>query len=63
MAQTRIVVANQDGRLEEFRIIPIDLTRPRDITSPQFNALKRHVLQLLRGERAAAPLEEQGERV
>jgi NitT/TauT family transport system ATP-binding protein len=55
------VMSARPGRIRE--IIPIELPRPRDITSPQFNALKRHVLDLLRSERAAAPLETQGERV
>ncbi|MGJ5075082.1 ABC transporter ATP-binding protein [Bradyrhizobium oligotrophicum] len=50
------VMSARPGRIVE--IIPIDLPRPRDITSPQFNALKRHILALLRGERA-----ERGERV
>ncbi|WP_257167144.1 ABC transporter ATP-binding protein [Bradyrhizobium sp. SRS-191] len=44
------VMSARPGRVVE--IIPIDLPRPRDITSPQFNALKRHILALLRGERA-----------
>ena len=43
------------GKIRE--IIPIDLERPRDITSPQFNAIKRHVLDLLRAERASPDLE------
>ena len=43
------VMSARPGRIVE--IIPIDLPRPRDITSPQFNALKRHILALLRGER------------
>ncbi|MFN5528857.1 ABC transporter ATP-binding protein [Bradyrhizobium sp.] len=43
------VMSARPGRIAE--IIPIDLPRPRDITSPQFNALKRHILALLRGER------------
>ncbi|WP_316237631.1 ABC transporter ATP-binding protein [Bradyrhizobium sp. SZCCHNR1015] len=42
------VMSARPGRIVE--IIPIDLPRPRDITSPQFNALKRHILALLRGE-------------
>jgi NitT/TauT family transport system ATP-binding protein len=54
------IMSARPGRIRE--IIPVDLARPRDITSPQFNALKRYVLELLRGERAAAPLEQQGER-
>ncbi|NPU09154.1 ABC transporter ATP-binding protein [Bradyrhizobium sp. 83002] len=44
------VMSARPGRIVE--IIPIDLARPRDITSPQFNALKRHILALLRGEKA-----------
>ncbi|WP_316166477.1 MULTISPECIES: ABC transporter ATP-binding protein [unclassified Bradyrhizobium] len=44
------VMSARPGRIVE--IIPIDLPRPRDITSPQFNELKRHILALLRGERA-----------
>ncbi|MGJ4911931.1 ABC transporter ATP-binding protein [Bradyrhizobium sp. HKCCYLS2033] len=47
------VMSARPGRIVE--IIPIDLPRPRDITSPQFNALKRHILALLRGERERAP--------
>jgi len=49
------VMSARPGRIRE--IIPIDLARPRDITSPQFNALKRHILALLRGERVPSPLE------
>ncbi|CCE00692.1 ABC transporter ATP-binding protein [Bradyrhizobium sp. STM 3809] len=44
------VMSARPGRIVE--VMPIDLPRPRDITSPQFNALKRHILALLRGERA-----------
>ncbi|WP_315725064.1 MULTISPECIES: ABC transporter ATP-binding protein [unclassified Bradyrhizobium] len=44
------VMSARPGRIVE--LIPIDLPRPRDITSPQFNTLKRHILALLRGERA-----------
>ncbi|NPU69489.1 ABC transporter ATP-binding protein [Bradyrhizobium sp. 83012] len=44
------VMSARPGRIVE--LIPIDLARPRDITSPQFNALKRHILALLRGEKA-----------
>ena len=49
------VMSARPGRIRE--IIPIDLSRPRDITSPQFNEIKRHVLDLLRSERAAPSLE------
>jgi NitT/TauT family transport system ATP-binding protein len=49
------VMSARPGRIRE--IIPIDLARPRDITSPQFNQTKRHILNLLRSERASSPLE------
>jgi NitT/TauT family transport system ATP-binding protein len=53
---THVAVMNaRPGRIRE--IIPIDLSRPRDITSPQFNQTKRHILDLLRSERANQPLE------
>jgi NitT/TauT family transport system ATP-binding protein len=44
------VMSARPGRIRE--IIPIELSRPRDITSPQFNQTKRHILDLLRSERA-----------
>jgi NitT/TauT family transport system ATP-binding protein len=34
-------------------MIKIDLDRPRDPTSPQFNDYKRHILSLLRPEPVA----------
>jgi hypothetical protein len=37
--------------------IPIDLSRPRDFTSPRFNQTKRRILDLLRSERANSTLE------
>ena len=46
------VMSARPGRIRE--IIPIDLSRPRDITSPQFNALKRRILDLLRAERISS---------
>ncbi len=49
------VMSARPGRIRE--IIPIDLSRPRDITSPQFNETKRHILDLLRSERANQSLE------
>jgi NitT/TauT family transport system ATP-binding protein len=49
------VMSARPGRIRE--IIPIDLSRPRDITSPQFNETKRHILDLLRSERANQTLE------
>jgi NitT/TauT family transport system ATP-binding protein len=49
------VMSARPGRIRE--IIPIDLSRPRDITSPQFNQTKRHILDLLRSERAQSTQE------
>jgi NitT/TauT family transport system ATP-binding protein len=49
------VMSARPGRIRE--IIPIDLSRPRDITSPRFNEIKRHILGLLRCERTAPSLE------
>jgi NitT/TauT family transport system ATP-binding protein len=49
------VMSARPGRIRE--IIPINLARPRDITSPQFNETKRHILDLLRSERANSSLE------
>lgn len=49
------VMSARPGRIRE--IIPVDLSRPRDITSRQFNETKRHILDLLRSERANQPLE------
>jgi NitT/TauT family transport system ATP-binding protein len=49
------VMSARPGRIRE--IIPIDLPRPRDITSPQFNDAKRHILDLLRSERTSPSLE------
>jgi NitT/TauT family transport system ATP-binding protein len=45
------VMSARPGRIRE--IIPIDLARPGDITSPQFNETKRHILDLLRSERTS----------
>jgi NitT/TauT family transport system ATP-binding protein len=50
-----VPAAARPGRIRE--LIPIDLPRPRDITSPRFNDIKRHILNLLRPQRAeAAPV-------
>jgi NitT/TauT family transport system ATP-binding protein len=45
------VMTHRPGRIRE--LIPVDLPRPRDITSPRFNDLKRHVLALIREEAKA----------
>jgi NitT/TauT family transport system ATP-binding protein len=42
------VMSARPGRIREM--IAIDLPRPRDPTSPQFNDYKRHILSLLRPE-------------
>jgi len=42
------VMSARPGRIVE--LMEIDLPRPRDITSPDFIALKRHLLSLLRHE-------------
>jgi NitT/TauT family transport system ATP-binding protein len=46
------VMTHRPGRIRE--LIKVGLPRPRDITSPHFNDLKRHVLQLIREEASAA---------
>ena len=45
------VMSARPGRIREM--LTIDLPRPRDSTSPQFNDAKRRILQLLRPEPAA----------
>jgi NitT/TauT family transport system ATP-binding protein len=50
---TRIaVMTHRPGRIRD--LIEVDLPRPRDTTAPEFNALKRHVLNLIREESALA---------
>ncbi|MEH3145252.1 MAG: ABC transporter ATP-binding protein [Methylobacterium frigidaeris] len=44
------VMSRRPGRIREF--IPFDLARPRDVTGPAFNDMKRHVLGLIRDESA-----------
>ncbi|MFE1599333.1 ABC transporter ATP-binding protein [Methylobacterium sp. ID0610] len=44
---TRIaVMSRRPGRIRE--ILPFDASRPRDVTAPDFNDMKRHVLGLIR---------------
>ncbi len=45
------VMSARPGRIRE--LLSIELPRPRDPTSPQFNDYKRHILSLLRPEAAA----------
>ncbi|GGF77869.1 ABC transporter ATP-binding protein [Azorhizobium oxalatiphilum] len=45
------VMSARPGRIAE--LIHLDLPRPRDITSPRFNDVKRHILDLLRPSGAA----------
>ncbi|KQP05091.1 ABC transporter ATP-binding protein [Pseudorhodoferax sp. Leaf265] len=47
------VMSARPGRIREM--LTIDLPRPRDSTSPQFNDYKRRILQLLRPEPVAVP--------
>lgn len=47
------VMSARPGRIREM--LTIDLPRPRDSTSPQFNDTKRRILQLLRPEPVAVP--------
>ncbi len=47
------VMSARPGRIREM--LTIDLPRPRDSTSPQFNDTKRRILQLLRPEPTAVP--------
>jgi NitT/TauT family transport system ATP-binding protein len=42
------VMSRRPGRIREF--IPFDLARPRDVTSPEFNDMKRRILGLIREE-------------
>ena len=46
-----VVMSARPGRIRET--LTIDLPRPRDSTSPQFNDMKRRILSLLRPEPAA----------
>src|SRR4030088_413062 len=46
------VIRPRPGPIRE--LIPIDLPRPRDVTSPRFNDIKRHILTLLRPQRVEA---------
>jgi NitT/TauT family transport system ATP-binding protein len=49
------VMSARPGRIKA--LLPVDLPRPRDVTSARFNDYKRYLLSLLRGETAAAPNE------
>jgi len=47
-----VVMTHRPGKIRES--ITIDLARPRDITSTEFNDIKRHVLDLIREEAVLA---------
>ncbi len=54
------VMTYRPGKIRE--LIPLDLPRPRDVTSPEFNELKRHILALIREESERARAEVLAER-
>lgn len=54
------VMTYRPGRIREM--ITLDLPRPRDVTSPEFNELKRHILALIREESERARAEALAER-
>lgn len=43
-----VVMTARPGRIKE--IVPIDLPRPRDVTSPRFNEIRRYVTDILHAE-------------
>jgi ABC-type nitrate/sulfonate/bicarbonate transport system ATPase subunit len=47
-----VVMTARPGRIKE--IVPIDLPRPRDVTSAEFNAIRRRITALLEDEVQAA---------
>jgi len=49
------VMTHRPGRIRE--LIKLDLPRPRDSTSPEFNEYKRHILALIREESELARTE------
>ena len=49
------VMTHRPGRIRD--LIELDLPRPRDTTSPEFNLIKRHVLALIREESSLAKAE------
>ena len=49
------VMTHRPGRIRE--LTKLDLPRPRDSTSPEFNEYKRHILALIREESALAHAE------
>lgn len=53
MLATKVaVMTHRPGRIRD--LLDIDLPRPRDTTTVEFNQYKRHVLSLIREESALA---------
>jgi NitT/TauT family transport system ATP-binding protein len=58
LADRVVVMTYRPGRVK--RIVPVGLARPRDTASPEFNALKREVSQLVMEEQARHEQAERG---
>jgi NitT/TauT family transport system ATP-binding protein len=58
LADRVVVMTYRPGRVK--RIVPVALPRPRDTASPEFNALKREVSQLVMEEQARHEQAERG---
>jgi NitT/TauT family transport system ATP-binding protein len=58
LADRVVVMTYRPGRIK--RIVPVTMPRPRDTSSPEFNALKRDVAQLVMEEQARHEEAERG---